>query len=117
MTPKIAGTISTAVGAFIASCFIISSACATPITTPDNGSSCGQWVSRADRPGFKNTIEAWVVGYLSGIAFQSKSDMLNGSDAPSIFMWVDNYCRSNPLEKLSSGTWELSQELKRRSQK
>lgn len=60
--------------------------------------SCGQWVAgNSGRPYSQFTNRAWLLGYLSGLASTSRKDILNGVDNESIFLWVDNYCQTNPL--------------------
>ena len=55
--------------------------------------------------------EAWFVGFLSGMAFESNKDLLKGTDNASITLWVTNYCQKNPLKSLSQAADELADEL------
>lgn len=68
--------------------------------------SCGQWVSE------KGTWEGagsnrWLLGFLSGLAAGGGKDILRGVDNESIYLWVDNYCRANPLRGIDEAGWEL----------
>lgn len=56
---------------------------------------------------------AWLVGFLSGIAVAKNSDFIKGTDGESILLWMDNYCRSNPLKGISDGGGALFYELKK----
>ena len=79
--------------------------------------SCGEWVSekeirRADGL-FLITQQQWILGFLSGYATRSNTDILKDIDADSIFLWVDNYCRTNPFKKLDDAGTTLFNELKK----
>lgn len=54
---------------------------------------------------------SWLLGYLSGIAIASGKNYLVGTDNASIYKWMDNYCRKNPLRDLTSGGSALAEEL------
>ena len=74
--------------------------------------SCGEWVvhrEKSDTLALGNA--SWLLGYLSGIAVSSGRDYLSGTENSSIYKWMDNYCRSNPLRDLSSGGNALAAEL------
>ena len=61
--------------------------------------SCGTWVSERSLKSLGALVnETWLVGYLSGLAYGSDKDFLKGTDNESLFLWVDNYCRANPLK-------------------
>ena len=72
--------------------------------------SCGLWVKdRQEKIAFVH--HRWVLGYLSGLAFESDKDILKTTDAESIFLWVDNYCRANPLKDIDDAGTTLFYEL------
>ncbi len=76
--------------------------------------SCGDWVQ--GRTADRNThAEAWLVGYLSGRAVASGVDLLKGTDNPSLFLWMDNFCRAQPLKDIEDGASELVPELTRKA--
>lgn len=59
---------------------------------------CGGWVSDRQNGGSsKLAAEAWLMGYLSGLASASEVDFMEGADAASMILWADNYCHANPL--------------------
>jgi hypothetical protein len=82
---------------------------------------CGQWISQPT-PWQKS----WLLGFLTGtnvlwnVTNQIPHDPLDAlSSAEQAYVWMDNYCRKNPLEKVMRGGWELFFELvkkKRESQ-
>lgn len=75
---------------------------------------CGVWVT--DRSaGLSRSVgnETWFIGYLSGLAVYSNKDILKDTDNDSLYLWVDNYCRSNPLKDISDAGVDLFFELKK----
>lgn len=79
------------------------------------GYDCGQWVNKSKG----HPMESWVVGYLSGLnsmhvlaGLEPKDpiDELNSID--QAFVWLDNFCKANPLRKVDGGVLELFAELK-----
>lgn len=78
--------------------------------------SCGQWLSRSSN-GFEETaVQGWLMGYMTGLATATTSiDLLASTDAPSVMAWVDNYCRANPLNKITDAGVKLGDVLLKRS--
>ena len=78
--------------------------------------SCGQWV--AARAGTNDierlATEAWLVGYLSGLAMAYQEDTLNGIDNESLFLWTDNYCKESPLNRLAQSGQILHGDLNKK---
>ena len=75
---------------------------------------CGQWInSKSD------TKKAWLMGYVSGLNTEfyessGKKDPLGRlNSAEQMFLWVDNYCKENPLSNLKNAGYFLLQALKR----
>ena len=77
--------------------------------------SCGVWIE--DREAKRFPVQAWVIGYLSGIASATDSNFLQATDLPSIALWVDKFCRANPLKDISDAGNELARELMARKPK
>jgi hypothetical protein len=73
----------------------------------DGQASCGSWT---DARRFPDGIgaemdEQWVVGFISGVAYQGPHDNfdpLRGLDGAAVWAWIDNYCRSNPLDNITN---------------
>ena len=74
--------------------------------------SCGDWIQ--GRIMDRSHAEAWLIGYLSGRAVASDIDILKVADNPSLFLWMDRFCRANPLRDIQDGTLELIPELVRK---
>ena len=77
------------------------------------GSDCGQWVNQQSE--FRKT---WLLGFLSGLnsgvvgTAGIKGDPLDKlNSADQAYVWMDNYCRANPLKKVSDGAHTLYREL------
>lgn len=67
--------------------------------------SCGSWL--AER---RNNIalEAWVLGFLSGIGYIGPDDPLRGLDRNAVSYWIDNYCRANPMANIDDAAAAFS---------
>ena len=75
--------------------------------------SCGDWIQERSKSDAIRGDEIWLVGYMTGVAIGTGKDFIAGTDALSIFIWMDNYCRANPLKDISRGGIELYFELKK----
>lgn len=74
--------------------------------------SCGEWTEYRSRGAIGEVPTAsWVLGYLSGRAISSIGDPLKNTDVPSVLLWIDNYCKANPLNKTPDAADALIQEL------
>ena len=79
---------------------------------------CGTWTNTPKDSPQREVFRKWVFGFLSGANWaneNSKADFLQGTDPEGLIAWVDNYCRSNPLNGLARATQELVYELERRA--
>lgn len=72
---------------------------------------CATWFT-------KEPAKDWLLGYLTGVNF-ILADAKKGFDplskvnsAEQIYLWVDNYCKANPLKTVHSAANELYIELK-----
>lgn len=77
------------------------------IGSPD----CGEWVAQS-KTTLGSVHRAWLLGYLSGLnlGFRHK-EILGNVSAPQIYLWMDNYCKAHPLNKVIDGGLDLSVEL------
>lgn len=88
----------------------------TTTDTPTNMSigdrSCAEWIDNwAERKSFDAN---WIIGFMTGLSTASSKEFLNDIDDNSIMLWIDNYCRNNPLDSLSSGGLMMREELIKR---
>ena len=67
---------------------------------------CGKWVedeSKHKNLSGINFSRSWILGFLSGAASATNKDFwgrpnIDLLDNDSVFLWIDNYCRVNPLK-------------------
>ena len=80
--------------------------------TPD----CGSWVKPESNLSDLRQ-KAWLIGYLSGINIgfriekQRTFNYFSGVTNDQIFLWMDKYCKENPLSNLVSGSADLYIEM------
>lgn len=76
------------------------------------GADCGEWIRSPSEP-----KRQWLIGYMSGLNMmhffnENKGDPLDKiNSAQQIYLWMDNYCRDNPLKRVSIGAETLFIEL------
>lgn len=78
--------------------------------------SCAQWADARSQPGSAErfSAEAWLVGFLSGMAAALDRDILAGITQQTLTSWMDNYCRQNPRSNTGEGSFQLVNELSAR---
>jgi hypothetical protein len=74
--------------------------------------SCGSFIE-ASRNNSKTTylrFETWLTGYLSAYNRDTSQtyDIRGGSDLDGINVWLENYCRANPLETYIDAVYQLT---------
>ncbi len=74
---------------------------------------CGGWIKQASEP-----QKGWLLGYMSGLNvmhgmanLKPENPLGKLSSANQIYLWMDNYCKRNPLKDVSSGGFELFMEM------
>jgi len=75
--------------------------------------SCKQWINSQSTQVHYEYM-SWLMGYLSGIAIQSDSNIFKTTNPDSIFLWMDTFCRNNPQNYIGDGAWQLSGELQQK---
>jgi hypothetical protein len=80
--------------------------------------SCGTWTqARAKHQSAE--MEFWALGFVSGSnvarAKEDAIDILKDVDAEGLLSWIDNYCRSKPLELFPIAAAYLVIELRARA--
>jgi hypothetical protein len=85
----------------------------------DGANSCRAWTdARTRHPQRARLLEEWVLGFVSGAnIYDDSPEMLKQMDEPTIFAWVDDYCRTHAVELVDDAAFELMQELLRRTGK
>jgi len=95
---------------------------AAPVTATDKDKkfwvqgpvSCGEWISaRKEDRIMVAAFEFWIIGYITAFNAQ-KPDVYNimgSTDTRSVYLWMDKYCRENPISYVHSGMQVLTVEL------
>ena len=76
--------------------------------------TCGAFVSVKPGTAEEEAYLAWLGGFLSGANVWNpltREDVLKGIDLPAVKVWMQNYCRANPLETVFTGALKLGNEL------
>jgi hypothetical protein len=76
--------------------------------------SCGEWTQNRGDKFLAIVDESWVAGYLSGYSIWSTDDYPKLPDAAARAAWMNNYCRSHPLDQIHQSVNQLIFELQRR---
>lgn len=73
--------------------------------------SCGFYVKSRELG--STSSPSWLLGFLSGanVYKPHKVDLLKNVDSDSLFLWMDKYCKDNPLEFIEDGAKLLLNEL------
>jgi len=97
----------------LAALVVASASIATPafahLVEVRGGADCQAW--NAARPGKAQVLEAWVLGYLSGLSQVSDHEMPAQYTAASIAAWIDRYCKARPKHSLPRAAFALSGEI------
>jgi hypothetical protein len=86
----------------------------------EGATSCGTWTQARQAQSTKAALIAqWIAGYVSGsnVEGEHHPDALVGVDFKGLVAWIDNYCRSNPLDPIVSAAFKLTDELRSRAQR
>ena len=92
---------------------VFSSAEAKVVTAHRFG--CGKWIeARESKGAAAHVVENWADGYLSGLAIGTGIEFWrkggNRLDKESAYLWIDNYCRANPLKTTAEASSALFRE-------
>ena len=72
--------------------------------------SCGSWTTEQTNESTTSLqYESWVLGWVSAAGWAGIK--IKETDPYAIIQWINNYCQSNPLEKLTSAVKKLIYEL------
>lgn len=74
---------------------------------------CGYW-TQARQARRAVSLEHYVLGFLDGFSAGREREFwrANGRliSREAAYLWIDNYCKSNPLKPIVTGLWELFNE-------
>jgi hypothetical protein len=74
---------------------------------------CGQWVQDQSKTQQRISDRSWLIGFLSGLNQNDfyKNAFDKVSSAQQVYLWMDNYCKANPLQNVADGGEMLMFEL------
>jgi len=76
-------------------------------------SDCADWV-KARKTNRAVVLEAFVVGMLGGLSMGRNKEFWHANNVPvsreGVYLWMDNYCQSHPLDVLTQGINQLFRE-------
>jgi len=76
--------------------------------------SCGQWVNFRNGGGWEHAaVIGWIAGYIAAYNRQTPDvyNITGSTDFDNVLLWMDKYCRENPLSNLATGMDDLTNEL------
>ncbi len=84
--------------------------------------SCGSFISDKKEGGHRLGLNyQWMSGYITGVNNRraiadpnKESNLGSGLDSESMLLWLENYCRANPLNNLENAAGALVSELIKR---
>jgi len=102
---------------FMASMLFLNHAIASGMNYGIGTLSCGQYVkttrtgTRYQRENLKSRFSAWLSGYFTALSVEQDKDLRHGKDIDALNLWVDNYCKANPLKNYYFAVKSLMLEL------
>jgi len=79
--------------------------------------SCGAWAASANSPSARAQYLAWFRGFVTGVNFADSKHQIGLAQMPSddtVSLYVDKYCRENPLSIFPGAAFKLVKELRAR---
>lgn len=79
--------------------------------------SCGAWVKSAEVNWARAQYFSWFRGFVSGYNFGNPDNQLHLERMPNketLYLFIDKYCRDNPLNPFVSAAFNLVEELRER---
>jgi hypothetical protein len=81
------------------------------------GVNCGDWVQQ--RTARASDGEWYLVGLIDGIALGTHTEIWRAGGiritGEQVFLWMDKYCRENPLSTVITGAFRLHEEQVRKN--
>ena len=76
---------------------------------------CSEWIYQRGSNDFFSAGN-WMLGFLSGSAWDSGNNILAGRDSEDLFIAIDKYCSEHPGDTLSDATVALAYHLLKQAQ-
>ena len=79
--------------------------------TVDRTLDCGMWI-KARNEKLSGSFELYLIGLINGLTLGHmwefwKKGSSTSLNRESVYIWMDSYCRDNPLKDVESGVVEL----------
>ena len=77
--------------------------------------SCGTWVKSADVTWARAQYYSWFRGFVSGYNLGNPGNQVQLERMPNeqtLYLFIDKYCRDNPLNPFVSAAFKLVEELR-----
>jgi len=77
--------------------------------------SCGAYIDERNRLDDTRTmvaIEDWVAGWITAYNVQTPDtyDIMGSADLKSVMLWIEDWCKANPLKHLSNAMDSFAEE-------
>jgi hypothetical protein len=92
--------------------------------------SCGEWLQHRQAIAAQRATnvhvtllsmeQSWIDGFVSGInatKAYGDVDLLGSHPGEGMYVWVDNYCRSKPLDSILGASISLARELRSQAER
>lgn len=113
-TGRIAAAANWAVGLFLAA-LTLSAANSTAVEYAilgAGGRPCGSWLkARGESSPESAIMQSWLLGYVTSINAHELTitkDIAEDTDPDGMFVWIDNYCASHPLDSVARAAASLT---------
>jgi hypothetical protein len=73
--------------------------------------SCGAWAASKSIPSNRTVFVYWIRGFLSGHNYANQEHQVPTVSDDTIELYVDKYCRENPLLNFPGAAFRLTDEL------
>jgi hypothetical protein len=78
-----------------------------------NDGSCGAWAKTATVPVTRQVYVHWIRGFISGYNYGAPKNQVNTTlSDETVALYVDKFCRDNPLSQFPASAFKLVDELK-----
>lgn len=77
--------------------------------------SCGKWAASSNDPMLRQVYVFWIRGFLTGHNYANQLQQTRSVSNETIALFVDKFCRENPLKSIDEAAFRLSDELSGRN--
>lgn len=79
------------------------------------GMSCGVWTKDiGSNDATPILMRSWLLAFMSGMAYATNTDILQGTDNESVYLSMTTYCQKNPSNRVYEGAVSIFLELKKK---